>query len=312
MVSTVPTVRQYSSVVIGLVTTALVLFGSASVDAESRTYPKALVTQVALTRAGFSVGAIDGQAGPKTRKAQAAAGDRLTMDVEPLQDYVVTEDDVARPFEPDLPEDMMEKGKRDTLAYGSIAEMLAERFRTTVPFLRRLNPDASFTAGTTLRVPNVEPLDEPALSHMREVAEPEADRTAAVRVSKANRDLKVVDTAGAIVFYAPVSSGSENDPLPLGEWKVVNVFLRPLFNYNPDLFWDADPAHAKIQLPGGPNSPVGLVWIDLDKEHYGLHGTPVPETIGVTQSHGCVRLTNWDALHLAKLVKPGTLVIFEP
>jgi hypothetical protein len=114
------------------------------------------------------------------------------------------------------------------------------------------------------------------------------------------------------VFYAPVSSGSENDPLPLGEWKVVNVFLRPLFNYNPDLFWDADPAHAKIQLPGGPNSPVGLVWIDLDKEHYGLHGTPVPETIGVTQSHGCVRLTNWDALHLAKLVKPGTLVIFEP
>lgn len=273
---------------------------------------QALRTQVALTRAGFSVGAIDGQAGPKTRKALAAAGRGVSMEIEPLQEYVVAAEDVAGPFEPAIPEDMMEKGKLEALSYASIGEMLAERFRTTVPLLERLNPGVAFTQGAKLRVPNVEPMEPPALAHLREVAEPAAETTGAVRVSKAGRDLKVVDASGAIRFYAPVSSGSDKDPLPIGEWKVVNVFLRPVFNYNPDLFWDADPAHAKTQLPGGPNNPVGLVWIELDKEHYGLHGTPVPETIGVTQSHGCVRLTNWDALHLATLVKPGTPVIFEP
>lgn len=271
-----------------------------------------LKTQVALTRAGFSVGAIDGQPGPKTRKALAASGNGVSMEIEPLQEYVVAEEDVAGPFEPAIPEDMMEKGELEALSYASISEMLAERFRTTVPLLERLNPGVAFTQGMTLRVPNVEPMEAPALGHRREVAEPAAERTGSVRVSKAGRDLKVLDASGAIVFYAPVSSGSDKDPLPIGEWKVVNVFLRPVFNYNPDLFWDADPAHAKTQLPGGPNNPVGLVWIDLDKEHYGLHGTPVPETIGVTESHGCVRLTNWDALHLATLVKPGTPVIFEP
>lgn len=351
MVTTVPTVRRYSSVVQSLLAAVMVALPLAVVRAQpappgnlmvlaeatagatpsalaTASAPltatgapraeldaprlRALKTQVALTRAGYSVGAIDGQAGPKTRKALTAAGNGVSLEIEPLQQYVVSEEDVAGPFEAAIPEDMMEKGKLETLSYASIAEMLAERFRTTVPLLERLNPGVALTAGATLRVPNVEPMAPPALSHLREVAEPAAEQTASVRVSKAGRDLKVVDASGAIRFYAPVSSGSNKDPLPIGEWKVVNVFLRPVFNYNPDLFWDADPAHAKTQLPGGPNNPVGLVWIALDKEHYGLHGTPVPETIGVTQSHGCVRLTNWDALHLATLVKPGTPIIFEP
>jgi lipoprotein-anchoring transpeptidase ErfK/SrfK len=270
-----------------------------------------LTTQVALTRAGFSVGAIDGQNGPKTRKALAAAGGRVDVDVDALQDYVVSEEDVAGPFEPDVPDDMMEKAKLDTLSYSSIAEKLAERFRTTVPLLERLNPGVTIAAGKTLRVPNVEPMHEPALGHLREVAEPAAEHTAVVRVSKAGRDLKVVDTSGAVRFYAPVSSGSDKDPLPIGEWKVVNVFLRPLFNYNPDLFWDADPSHAKAKLPPGPNGPVGTVWIDLSKEHYGIHGTPEPGKVGHTTSHGCVRLTNWDAERLATLVRKGTEVSFE-
>jgi lipoprotein-anchoring transpeptidase ErfK/SrfK len=89
------------------------------------------------------------------------------------------------------------------------------------------------------------------------------------------------------------------------------VSRNPSFNYNPDLFWDADPSHAKARIPAGPNNPVGLVWVDLSKEHYGIHGTPEPAAIGRTQSHGCVRLTNWDALRLAGLVKPGTRVIFS-
>ena len=89
------------------------------------------------------------------------------------------------------------------------------------------------------------------------------------------------------------------------------VSLNPPFRYNPDLFWDADPTHSKAVIPPGPNNPVGLVWIDISKEHYGLHGTPEPSTIGRTESHGCVRLTNWDALRLASLVKPGTPVVFR-
>jgi lipoprotein-anchoring transpeptidase ErfK/SrfK len=114
-----------------------------------------------------------------------------------------------------------------------------------------------------------------------------------------------------VLMYAPVTTGSEQDPLPIGDWKVNGVGLRPEFRYNPDLFWDADPAHTKALIPPGPNNPVGLVWIDISKEHYGLHGTPEPASIGRSQSHGCVRLTNWDALRLASMVKAGTPVLFR-
>jgi len=122
--------------------------------------------------------------------------------------------------------------------------------------------------------------------------------------------LTVTDPDGKVLFYAPVTTGSEHDPLPIGEWKVTSIQFNPKFHYNPDLFWDADPSHTKATIQPGPNNPVGLVWINLSKEHYGLHGTPEPATIGRTQSHGCVRLTNWDALKLAGLVQPGTRVIF--
>jgi hypothetical protein len=121
----------------------------------------------------------------------------------------------------------------------------------------------------------------------------------------------VQDASGQVLFYAPVSSGSDHDPLPLGDWKVLDVFLMPRFNYNPDLFWDADPKHAKTKIAPGPNNPVGVVWISLDREHYGLHGTPEPSKIGITQSHGCVRLTNWDALVLARRMTAGTPVVFR-
>jgi lipoprotein-anchoring transpeptidase ErfK/SrfK len=98
--------------------------------------------------------------------------------------------------------------------------------------------------------------------------------------------------------------------LPVGEWKVLGVSWNPVFNYNPDLFWDANPSHAMATIPPGPNNPVGVVWIDLSKPHYGIHGTPEPSTIGHTESHGCVRLTNWDALRLAAMVGKGTQVEF--
>jgi lipoprotein-anchoring transpeptidase ErfK/SrfK len=132
-----------------------------------------------------------------------------------------------------------------------------------------------------------------------------------VTVTKKMSALTVTDASGQIVFYAPVTTGSKHDPLPIGKWKVNGVRLNPTFHYNPHLFWNADPKDAKATLPSGPNNPVGLVWIDISREHYGLHGTPEPSMIGRAQSHGCVRLTNWDALKLAGLVKPGTRVLFE-
>ena len=120
------------------------------------------------------------------------------------------------------------------------------------------------------------------------------------------------DASGKLLARYPASMGSEHDPLPVGDWKITGATKEPpTFNYNPDLFWDADVTHSKAKIPAGPNNPVGLVWIDLSKEHYGIHGTPRPENIGKTQSHGCIRLTNWDALELGAAVKAGMPAILQ-
>jgi lipoprotein-anchoring transpeptidase ErfK/SrfK len=132
-----------------------------------------------------------------------------------------------------------------------------------------------------------------------------------VVVSKKTSALTVYDGDEQIIFHAPVTSGSEHDSLPLGEWTVTSVLRNPTFSYNPALFWDADPANAKATIPAGPNNPVGVVWIDLNLPHYGIHGTPEPGRVGYSASHGCVRLTNWDAAKLAGLVTKGTRVVFE-
>jgi lipoprotein-anchoring transpeptidase ErfK/SrfK len=126
-----------------------------------------------------------------------------------------------------------------------------------------------------------------------------------VRVSRSAGAVEAVDGKGKVVARYPATTGSKHDPLPLGEWKINGVARNPTYNYNPDLFWDAEANEKKVKLAAGPNSPVGAVWIDLSKPHYGIHGTPVPSTIGKTSSHGCIRLTNWDAMELAKIVTPG-------
>ncbi len=286
-----------------------------------------LSLQVALDRAGFSPGVVDGRPGRNTREAlrlfQDAHGleptgipdepTRQALGSEPpVVGYTLTAEDVAGPFAVGIPDDMMEKRTLDELAYTSPVEMLAERFHTSPRLLARLNPGVAWKAGASIRVPNVHPLAVPPRTETRAANPPDADLVTEVRVSRAAGMLVGRDADGRVRFAAPVTSGSEHDPLPIGTWKVTAVYLRPVFQYNPDLFWDADPSHAKATIPAGPNSPVGLVWIDLDKDHYGLHGTPEPERIGYTQSHGCVRLTNWDALRVAARVKTGTPVIFEP
>lgn len=272
-----------------------------------------LAVQVALDRAGFSPGALDGSVGGNTKKALEAyrkANGGEPPAVEPVTTYAITGQDAAGPFQPEIPSDLVEQSKLDALGYRTVLEALAERFHATPALLQRLNPGASFAAGETITVPNVEPMEIPASGKKPADAAPgKADVT--VTVAKSTSALTVTDAAGKVIMYAPVTTGSENDPLPIGEWKVNGVATNPPFRYNPDLFWDADPAHTKALIPPGPNNPVGLVWIDISKEHYGLHGTPEPATIGRSESHGCVRLTNWDALRLASLVKPGTVVLFR-
>jgi hypothetical protein len=106
--------------------------------------------------------------------------------------------------------------------------------------------------------------------------------------------------------------GSTHDPLPLGKWKATTFAFLPPFHYQPNLFWDAKDSSKEHMLPPGPNGPVGVAWLDLTKEHYGIHGTPEPATIGKTESHGCIRMTNWDVIRLARIMgKPGFTAIFE-
>jgi lipoprotein-anchoring transpeptidase ErfK/SrfK len=296
-----------------------------------------LAVQVALDRAGFSPGEIDGKGGPKTRLALAEFQKSANLQPsglvneetlaalqpasDPIASYTITPQDVAGPFIGQMPRDMMESAKLPALGYTSALEALGEKFHSSPALLQKLNPGAAWAAGDVIHVPGVEPFElpskaekpaattKPASGAKPAAATARADAGALeIVVSGATKSLAVRDAAGKTLMHAPITIGSEKDPLPIGDWKVVGVSWNPEFNYNPDLFWDADPAHAKAKIPAGPNNPVGVVWVDINKEHFGLHGTPEPATIGRTESHGCIRLTNWDATKLGRLVGVGTKV----
>ncbi|HEY4359609.1 MAG TPA: L,D-transpeptidase family protein [Bryobacteraceae bacterium] len=270
--------------------------------------------QIILDQSGFSVGEIDGFLGANTLHALAAYQqahdlaatgrmDRRTWMVlntaarPALVRYTVTEDDLKGPFTP-IPDDLMAQSKLDYLGYSSPLEELAERYHCDPQILRALNPRTEFrVAGETVIVPSIR--------------SPREAHAAKVVVSKSKSTVSAFDDQGKLISQYPASSGSEHDPLPLGEWKVTYIAKNPKFNYNPDLFWDAEASQAKAVIAPGPNNPVGSVWINLSKPHYGIHGTPDPSEIGHTQSHGCIRLTNWDALELAGMIKAGTPAILE-
>jgi lipoprotein-anchoring transpeptidase ErfK/SrfK len=181
-------------------------------------------------------------------------------------------------------------------------------------------PAPIFRAGQQIRVPNVgaDRIDAASVENkgwLRTLAslgigtqQPEVTRLV---VDKSGGWLKAYDEADKLVAAFTVTTGSEHDPLPLGDWDVKGVAYNPPFAFDPDLFWDVPDSEEEQKLPPGPNGPVGVVWIDLSKEHYGIHGTPAPESIGRAQSHGCVRLTNWDAARLAEMVSGSTEVLFQ-
>jgi lipoprotein-anchoring transpeptidase ErfK/SrfK len=208
------------------------------------------------------------------------------------------------------------------MGYANAMEALAERFHTTPATLVALNSATTpLTPGTKIKVPNV----RPATTAYPESFKPEWRATLAqlsvssdqpeaakIVVDKSDGVLRVYDSADKLIAQFPATMGSKHDPLPIGTWKIQGTSFLPVYHYNPKLFWDAKAGETKQTLKPGPNSPVGVVWMDLNKEHYGIHGTPTPETIGRTESHGCIRLTNWDAARLSMMVKPGTPAIFQP
>ena len=275
--------------------------------------------QVLLDRRHFSPGTIDGRAGsnlklavrgfqqaeglPVTGTIDAATFAKLVAgDAAPvIRTYKLVTADVDGPWAaPVEPGDYAAMAKRETMGWNSALESLAERAHMDERLVRTLNPGIGFdTAGQTIAV--------------TDTARAALGAVAAIAIDKARGELRAMDAAGAVLGVYPVTVGSRERPAPVGKWAVRTVAPAPSYTFDPArLTFKAKRGKAeKLTIQPGPNNPVGSTWIDLTRDTYGIHGTPHPEAVGKVESHGCVRMTNWDAAELAKAVKAGTSVVFS-
>jgi len=270
--------------------------------------------QILLDRAGVSPGVVDGRMGSNVEKALSAynelTGDNLkTTDASGIEaalaerggaaftEYTITQQDAAGPYVASIPTDYAEKAQLDAMSYTSTLEMLGERFHMSEAYLQELNPGANFNrAGTIIRVAST------GSNVTRQVSRIIAD--------KGREQVRAYDAAGRLVVAYPATIGSSDTPSPVGSHTVERIAINPEYTYNPKINFKQGENDKVLRIPPGPNGPVGSVWIALSKPTYGIHGTPDPSKIGKTNSHGCIRLTNWDAQELAKLVKKGVSVEF--
>ena len=292
--------------------------------------------QVLLDMAGFPAGVIDGRKGSSfntamrgfqksrglkesgeldqaTRQALLSQGRPSTVMVK------LSPDQVAGPFVYPFPKKPEAQADLPALSYRNMLEKVAEEFHTTPDTIVALNgPTALIGPGQTLRLPNVLPTSrdygatkdkQRALLALYNV-EAAGPPGKSIVVDKSEGTLKVLDESDKVIAQFPVTTGSGHDPLPLGKWKVTTYSFLPPFHYQPDLFWDVADDKDEQRLPPGPNGPVGVAWLDLTKDHYGIHGTAEPQTIGKTQSHGCLRLTNWDVMRVSRMLEPGFSAVF--
>jgi len=278
--------------------------------------PLVLKAQILLDRNGASPGVVDGLYGENVAKAistfenvnglsqdgklDAEVWSALTKEDgdNVLSEYEITQEDLDYDFAEEIPEDYAKLAKMDRLAYTSIKEMLAERFHMDVDLLKALNQGKDFSkSGTMLVVANVDG------------AKP-GGKVARIEADKDRRQVRAYDSEDKLVVAYPATIGSAETPSPSGTHKVEAVAADPAYYYRPDENFKQGNNDEPLDIPPGPNNPVGTVWIDLSEPTYGIHGTPEPAAIDKTASHGCVRLTNWDAEELASLVEQGVTVEF--